>query len=432
MIFKLIKYYFSLIYWSCQSVDKVRKMQLRKFKEIFEYAREHSPFYKDLYTKAGIMDLDIQSWEDVEKVPVVDKDVYRKICLEDRMTCAVDEKKQNIHSTSGSSGNPLKIAYDKWVDYTGHIRVLFMLMKVAHYTPFTKIFMIARYEENDQFTIEKDVSLLSKIQSIFHIFRREIVSIYRSPEYIIQRIEVSKPKILWATPSVVEIVANKLVEQNKKLDIPYLFLTSEGISNSQYDKFVQYISSNVISHYGAMESPSIAYFVNPAKTARVFAESCLVEYIDKTTIGAKKQGTIVVTSLLNKTMPFVRYNLKDYGEILDDVNFPNKVIGPITGRLDDILDFPDGTKFFHHHAYEMFMDFHEVLHYKFIQVGNNPITMQLLVNPKFSQQEAESQARKRWNKRFAQYPLNIEFVDHLEINKKTGKYKNIEKIKNDH
>ena len=56
LVFKLFKYFISLIYWNMQPVEKVKEMQLRKFKEVFEYARANNPFYRDLYTKAGVMD----------------------------------------------------------------------------------------------------------------------------------------------------------------------------------------------------------------------------------------------------------------------------------------------------------------------------------------------------------------------------------------
>jgi phenylacetate-coenzyme A ligase PaaK-like adenylate-forming protein len=203
-----------------QPVEKVKEMQLRKFKEVFEYARANNPFYRDLYTKAGIMDLDIQTWDDVEKVPIVDKDEYRRIPLEQRISEPYNPKKHYKHSTSGSSGNPLMIVYSKFVEYTGHVRVFYMLVRAAHYNPFQKIFMIARYEEDDKFAIEKDLSFIGKLQKWCHFFQREIVSIYRDPDYIINRILEEKPKIIWATPSVMEIVTNRLIVRDIKLNIP--------------------------------------------------------------------------------------------------------------------------------------------------------------------------------------------------------------------
>lgn len=176
-----------------------------------------------------------------------------------------------------------------------------------------------------------------------------------------------------------------------------------------------------------MESPSISYDVNRSGKSIIFTNSCLIEYVDRYDGQQGKEGSVVVTSLINKVMPFVRYNLKDYGPILDDVDFPNKVMGHITGRVDDILSFPDGSCFFHHQAHEMFMNFHECLQFKFLQIGDGPITLQLLPNPNYDKDYIIKKARERWNKRFSNKPLEIEMVDHFEIDKKTGKFKNIEK-----
>lgn len=427
--YKLICYLCSLIYWNHQPIEKVRAMQLRKFKEIFEYAREHNPFYRELYTKAGVMDLDIQSWEDVEKVPVVDKDAYRTIALEDRISEPFDPKRHNLHTTSGSSGNPLPIVYSKFVEYTGHIRVFYMLVKVAHYNPFKKIFMVARYEENDTFTIEKDLSLIGKLQKWLHLFRREIASIYRDPDFIIDRVLQVNPYIIWATPSVMEIVANRLIVRGMKLNIPYLVFTSENVSQSQFRKFKEYVSPVVIDLFGANESPSISFDVNKSGKSLVFTNASIPEFIDRQERDGVTSGTLVITSLLNKVTPFIRYNLKDYGEILPTEDFPNKCIGPIIGRMDDILTFPDGKPFFHHMAHEMYMDFEKCLHFKFLQVDDGPIILQLIQNPRYTKEEIAGEAVARWNKRFSQYELRIEFVEKVEISKRTGKAKNIEHIK---
>ncbi len=429
MVFQLFKYFISLIYWNMQPVEKVKKMQLRKFKEVFEYAREHNPFYHDLYTKAGVMDLDIKTWEDVEKVPIVDKDEYRRIPLEQRLSEPYNPKKHYKHSTSGSSGNPLMIVYSKFVEYTGHVRVFYMLVKAAHYNPFQKIFMIARYEEDDKFAIEKDLSFIGKLQKWLHFFQREIVSIYRDPDYIIDRILEEKPKIIWATPSVMEIVANRLIVRDIKLNIPHLVFTSENVSEVQFRKFKEYVSPVVIDLFGANESPSISFDVNKSGKSWVYTNACLPEFINRTERNGKETGTLVITSLLNKVNPFIRYNLKDYGEILSTPDFPNKCIGPIIGRMDDILSFPDGRQFFHHQAHEMFMDFDKCLHFKFVQVDDGPITLQLICNPKYTEAEVYKEAMERWNHRFPQYELKVEFVEKFEINKRTGKYKNIEHIK---
>lgn len=424
MIFDLLKYWISLIYWDKASVEKVRKMQLKKFRAVFEYARAHSEIYRDYYEKMGVSNLAISSWDDVQKVPIMDKGYYRSIPLEKRMTCSVDDS-INIHTTSGSSGNPLQIAYTKGIDYSGHVRVFFLLHKVAGYTPFKKILMVSRFREGDNFSVEKDVTLLSFFQRKLKLFRREIVSVYDDPDYIIDRIIASNPDILWSTPSAIEVVCNKMIERSISIHIPYLFLTSENISDYQYDKFKKTICNNVVDLYGAMESPSISYDLNKSGVCPVFSNSCLVEYVNNVRDDGS-MASIVITSLLNNVTPFIRYCLNDYGPKLDTPGFPNKLMGPIIGRVDDILTFPDGKPFFHHQAHAMFMDFCEVIQFKFLQVGDGPIHILLVQNPNYSREDIEQKAIERWKARFPKYELVVEFVDSIEIDERTGKCKNIE------
>lgn len=427
MILKLLKYYFSLLYWEKASVEKVKKMQLKKFSEIFEYAKKHSKFYQDIYTKNGVMDLKIKTWEDLKKVPIIDKYHMRKWDIKDIVTVPITDK-INLHTTSGSSGEPMKFYFDRYTDYTAHVRVFYVLRKVAHYTPFKKITLITRYEENENFGIENDLSLIKKIQRNFGLFQRDIISIYRDPDFIIQKIKESNPYILWSTPSILEIVVNRLIEMDISLKVPYLFFTSENLTPIQFNKFRKYISQNIIDVYGSMESPCLGYEVNKSGKRLLYPNSNCLEIINKRESEIGEIGDVVITNLLNYTTPIIRYDLKDFSKVINDNEFPHKVSGEIIGRIDDMLDFPDGSKFVHHHAYSMFMDFEECETYKFVQKNGEPIKMFLKAKPGSTNEQVKEEAIRRWNIRFAKFPIEIEFVAKFEIDPKTGKFRNIERL----
>lgn len=307
----------------------------------------------------------------------------------------------------------------------------YALRKIAKYSPLKKITLITRYEEDDNFQVEGDLSLIKKLQRYFGIFSREIISIYSNPDEIIKKLILNKPYIVWSTPSVMEIVANRLAEKNITLNIPYLYFTSEHLNNIQYEKFKKFISNNIIDIYGSMESPCLGFEFNKSGKRIVYPNSNLFELINYRMYEEKTFGEVVITNLLNYSMPIIRYDLKDLCEIKDDNNIPHKYIYSIIGRIDDILSFPDGTQFVHHQAYEMFMDFEECEQYKFIQIEDQDIILQLKPNKKYNIKDVEFKAMERWNKRFSKYSLKIEFVEKFEINPITGKYKNIEKLKND-
>lgn len=426
MISKLISYYLKSQYWQRAPIKKVKAMQLKRFKAVFEHARIHSPFYADLYKKAGVDNLDIQSFEDIEKLPVVTKQMLRDSAYDHILTVPLSDD-LNLHKTSGSSGVPFRVYQNKYEDYTAHVRVFSMLQDIG-YKPWKRITMLTRYETDDSFEVEQDLSLVGKLQRVFGLFQREIISVYEKPAEIIRKVEANPPYILWSTPSVLDMVAVELERRGTPWNIPKVVLTSENVLPHMYQRFYKYIGKTVVSHYGLMESTTISYGINDSGRRKVFAYSSMLEYIDQHEDHGKTLGTPVVTNLVNYTMPFIRYYTGDDGVVLQDKEFPHRVMGNILGRLDDVLDFPDGSKFVHHHAYEMFTDFEDCEHYKFVQYGDGPIIMQMVKKPSSSAEAVEAEARRRWAIRYPDRNIEVAFVDGFAVSPKTGKVKNIEKF----
>ena len=142
--------------------------------------------------------------------------------------------------------------------------------------------------------------------------------------------------------------------------------------------------------------------------------------------GDKKTGKVIITNLINKTMPIIRYDLNDLAEIDSQAGFGYKYIKKIVGRQDDIIKLSNGKYLAHHHAHEMFMDFHECEMFKFVKKPDENILLQLKIAEGQDKAYVEKSAHERWRKRFGDVSLIVEFVDNFKINAQTGKFKNIE------
>ena len=77
MVVALMKYYLSLHYWNSASVNSIKKMQLKKFRNIFDYAKEKSFFYREYYGDHGVLGLKIKSLDDIRNGEVILKYGYR-------------------------------------------------------------------------------------------------------------------------------------------------------------------------------------------------------------------------------------------------------------------------------------------------------------------------------------------------------------------
>jgi phenylacetate-CoA ligase len=431
MVVALMKYYFSLRYWNRAPLDSIKSMQLKKIRKMFEHARKHSRFYREYYGDHGVLDLKIESLDDIGKVPTVKKAILKNYSTRDIMTCDLDDH-IHIHSTSGSTGEPFKIAFNKFEDYTAHVRVYWALRK-AGYRITDKIVMITRYDADDTFKIEMDISTIGMLQSKLNLFQREIISIYEPVDEIISKLMKSKARILWSTPSVMQIVGNRLKEREIRLDFPIIFLTSEVVSIQQKELFISYFGKYIVSLYGAIESPSLGFDFGLSDQFAVFPNSNYFEFERvKDNDSGKAIGKIVITNLINKTMPMIRYDLQDLAEMDGHPAFGYKYIKKVVGRQDDILDLGNGTFLAHHHAHEMFMDFHECEMFKLVQTAEHSVLLQMKIARGQEESHVAKLAYARWQKRFKDIPLDIEFVDGFAVNPRTGKFKNVEKAQRAH
>ncbi len=90
--------------------EKIRRLQLKKFRKIFQWAYDHSKFHRKLYNDAGIKPDDIRSFEDIRRIPTVEKSMMRDIQGKDPFPygdalCVPLEEVTIFRQTSGTTGH---------------------------------------------------------------------------------------------------------------------------------------------------------------------------------------------------------------------------------------------------------------------------------------------------------------------------------------
>ena len=84
---------------------------------------------------------------------------------------------------------------------------------------------------------------------------------------------------------------------------------------------------------------------------------------------------------------------------MEEQEYPAKYIGRILGRADDVIALSDVTRLAHHHAHEMFIDFHEAEHWKIVQIAGE-IELQLkLKEGDGDPEDVFRKAKAAWKKR---------------------------------
>jgi phenylacetate-CoA ligase len=101
--------------------EQLHALQLMKFKRIVTWAYDNSPFYHRLYQEAGLEPGDIKHFDDIRKVPKIEKGMMRDVQKNkpfpygDMLAVPV-EQVAIFRQTSGTTGTPVYQA-DTWQDW---------------------------------------------------------------------------------------------------------------------------------------------------------------------------------------------------------------------------------------------------------------------------------------------------------------------------
>lgn len=89
---------------------QLEALQLSRLKALLEHAYDHSPYYREAFTQAGITPQDLHSLEDLRRFPFVDKQVERARQLAapllGDMLAVPEEQVVFVSASSGSTGVP--------------------------------------------------------------------------------------------------------------------------------------------------------------------------------------------------------------------------------------------------------------------------------------------------------------------------------------
>lgn len=308
-----------------------------KKKEIVNYHLENNTFYHNLIGQTTF-----EKWEDL---PIMKKKDFQKPLIE-RLSIGYSKKNIYINKTSGSSGDPMVFAKDKFchaliwanimrrfnwyqIDYNHSFQARFYGMPlefISNKILRIKDFLSNRYRLN-VFDLS-DVGL-EKITNHFRNKKFDYINGYTNSIVLLAKYLKKKNIILkeiCPTLKVCIVTSEMLFEEDK-----ILLENQFGIP--------------IINEYGASELDIIA-MQDLKGDLKVNAENLFVEILDEqnNVLPYGKEGRIVVTNLYNKAHPFIRYEVGDYGILDEKSTLKNPILKKLIGRTNDIAILPSGKK----------------------------------------------------------------------------------------
>ncbi|WPP51362.1 phenylacetate--CoA ligase family protein [Catalinimonas niigatensis] len=382
--------------WASERIENEKN---KKFVNTVKHAYQNSLFYRDLYNQHGVNINSIKSLQDITLLPSINKEQVRKRS-KDILTRDSFTKLKGY--TSGTSGTPLVVYRNPGAILEENAYLWAHRFLTGHQPKMKSISLRGDLDAN---TLEGYDPFTCTLYLSSYQLREE------NTEWYFKRIARFKPNAIFSYPSSIEALCNLLETRNYKLDIPYVFTSSETVYDFQREKVKKVLGAKIVDWYGNAER-SIA----------------LEQLSDETYIEAPLYSFneyfpdhIYTTSFLNSIFPLIRYEVEDVVQIDDSSISQNQKIISIQGRKDDFLVFSDGTK-----IGRMSGTLKGVNHIKYTQfVQNDPSFFVVNVVPSqgYNQQDEELLVKKISSK-VGEVPFSVNKVSESEIIRtKAGKYK---------
>jgi phenylacetate-CoA ligase len=309
----------------------------QKKKEIVAYHLKHNKSYQAFVGKT--------SFDNWNELPVMTKKEFQKP-LKERLSERYSPSNVYVNKTSGSSGAPFIFAKDKFchaltwannircfgwfgIDFNTSLQARFYGIPfdfISNKKERIKDLLGNRY----RFTIfNLSDAVLEKVLIKFKNKKFDYINGYTSSVVLYAKFLQKKGIVLTTVCPTLKccIVTSEMLFDDDKMLLEKQF----GVP--------------VINEYGASELDLIA-FQNPAGEWQVNSETLFVEVLDEenNVLPNGKEGRIVITSLYNKSHPFIRYDIGDIG-ILDEKSTSKKrILKKLIGRTNDIAVLPSGKK----------------------------------------------------------------------------------------
>jgi phenylacetate-CoA ligase len=404
-----------------KSKKEIQAIQEKKLQEAVAYLNEHSPFYKELFTKAQFNVKGIKTIEDLSVIPVTVKEDLQQ--RNDDFLCVPKNKIIEYSSTSGTLGSPVTIAltendldrltyneYSSFVSTEGTSKDIYQLM----------------------LTMDRQFMAGMAYYSGIRKLGAGVIRLGPGvPSLQWETILKLKPTVIVAVPSFIF----KLIEYAKEhhidindTSVKKAICIGENIRNTDFSlntlgkRISEAWNIKLFSTYASTEMQTAFTECIECRGGHLQPELLIVELLDEMNkpVTAGQPGEVTITTLGVEGMPLLRYKTGDicvYDDTPCSCGRNTLRLSPIVGRKKQMIKFK-GTTLYPPSLFDMLNEMEEVRDFV-AEVYSNDIGMdevKLHLLPANDSEDCDRKIRSNLQARLRVSPY-IHYVSREEMHK---------------
>lgn len=322
------------------SEEELRKLQNKRLQKLVTHCYNNVPYYTKLFDSLGIKPEDIKCREDLNKLPILTKQIIRDN-YDDLISRDIAKRTYQKGSTGGSTGTPLKFIKDvgtwnmawassfrAWEWYGFHLGEKMMtlggnsLVKKRKWLTPKDIFDVVIMRNLKRSSAEVTDEAM---HAHYKVFMK------------------NKPHAMRGYASSMVIFARYIQKNNLPIHNLKVILTTGEILMPEYRSTLEEVfKCPVYDEYGAGDGGVNAHQCEEKTGLHISEERCVVEITDKqgNVLNDGNVGFVTTTDLGNYVFPFLRYQVGDMAYIQPSkcaCGRSSRVIGQVIGRAGKLL-----------------------------------------------------------------------------------------------
>lgn len=409
---KRLRYLEEAQWWDRERILKERDRELRS---LIEIAYREVPFYRDLMDESGVKPTDINSFKDLEKLPVTNKDLIRAN-FPDRMVRSTGQKTYESH-TSGSTGKNFCVIEDHQT--AGRFRAAFLLaLEWAGWK---------MGEPHLQTGITATRNLERKVKDA--IMRCYYVSAYDLTNENLDRslnwIDQHNLKHVWGFPGSLYVLALRAIEKGFSYQLRSVVTWGDTLYPHYRQTIEKVFGTRILDTYGCSEGIQISAQCGTGTAYHIHSLDTIVEFLDDNyqPVEPGNSGNLIITRLDPGPMPLIRYRIGDIGVSGDsrvcECGRGFEMMESVQGRDTDIVITPDGNRLIVQFFVGVLEHFSEIDCFQVVQEKVESMLIRIVPSGEFTK-ELENKIVSMLQEKGARLRIDIELVKDIPV-AKSGK-----------
>ncbi len=326
--------------------EQLTSYQEEKLRDLIHYSYEHVPYYKRIFNERGLKPSDIQGIDDLSKLPVLTRDLFKKH-FHELLSDEYDFKQVKKGHTSGTTGSPIEICYSDYL-----LNINYALMDRQYLWADTKL---EKFGDRIAVLRGNPIVPLSQKKPPFwrhnYLHRQMLFSAFHMSQdnlpYYVEQLKKFSPRVLDGYPSTLYVLAKYLKNQGQTLKLHAVISSSETLYDFQREVIEESFDCRIFDYFAAAERVLFSTDCDRHEGHHIASEYGITEILDPdlSPVGHDEFGVLVATSLHNYAMPMIRYVTNDMSMIKSagcSCGRGLPLMDDVATKAEDLLTLGDG------------------------------------------------------------------------------------------